>query len=232
VLPARFNGPPGSANGGFTCGVVARLLDATAAEVTLRRPPPLDTPLRVERAADAVKVLDEDQLVAEADRVRGVDVEVPEPVALHGAHEASARYPWYEEHPFPTCFVCGPRRPDRDGLSIFAGRVEGREVYACDWTPASEWDRGDGLVRDEIVWAALDCPSAVAAAGVDADRRPAVLGRLAVSIDDAPAVGEPHAVISWRIGRDGRKRHAGSAILDSAGRVRARARALWIELRG
>src|SRR5215204_4637283 len=109
VLPARFNGPPGSANGGFTCGVVARLLDAAAAEVTLRSPPPLDTPLRVERDAGAVKVLDEDQLVAEANRVRGVDVEVPEPVAPPGAHEASARYPWYEEHPFPTCFVCGPR---------------------------------------------------------------------------------------------------------------------------
>ena len=233
VLPARFNGPPGSANGGFTCGVVVRLLDATAAEVTLRSPPPLDTPLRVERDADAVKVLDDDQLVAEANRVPGVDVEVPEPVALPGAHEASARYPWYEEHPFPTCFVCGPRRPDRDGLSIFAGRVAGREVYACDWTPASEWDRGDGLLRDEIVWAALDCPSAVAAAaGPGTGPGPAVLARLAASIDDAPAVGEQHTVISWPIGIDGRKRHAGSAILDSAGRVRAHARALWIELRG
>ena len=90
----------------------------------------------------------------EPDRVYTYRVELdgepvwPEPVAPPGAHEASARYPWYEEHPFPTCFVCGPRRPDRDGLSIFAGRVAGREVYACDWTPASEWDRGDGLVEN------------------------------------------------------------------------------------
>jgi hypothetical protein len=105
-------------------------------------------------------------------------------------------------------------------------------VYACDWTPASEWDRGDGLVRDEIVWAALDCPSAVAAAGIDTDPRPAVLGRLSASIDDPPAAGEPHAVISWRIALDGRKRHAGSAVFDGEGRVRAHARALWIELRG
>jgi hypothetical protein len=233
VLPARFNGPPGSANGGFTCGVVARLLDATAAEVTLRSPPPLDMPLRVERGADAVKVLDEDQLVAEANRVPGIDIEVPEPVAPPVAHEASARYPWYEEHPFPSCFVCGPRRLDRDGLSIFAGQVAGRDLYACDWTPASEWDRGDGLVRDEIVWAALDCPSAVAAAaGPGTGPRPAVLARLAASIDDAPAVGEQHAVISWPVGIYGRKRHAGSAILDSEGRVRAHARALWIEIRG
>ena len=35
-------------------GLVAGLLDADTAEVTLRLPPPLDTPLRVERLARAV----------------------------------------------------------------------------------------------------------------------------------------------------------------------------------
>jgi hypothetical protein len=233
VVPRRFNGPPESGNGGFTCGLAAALLEARAAEVHLRSPPPLDTPLRSERDGGAVRLLASGQLVADASPLEAVDVDLPQPVAPPVAHDASARYPWYEEHPFPTCFVCGPRRPDRDGLSIFAGQVAGRDLYACDWTPASEWDRGDGLVRDEIVWAALDCPSAVAAAaGLETGPRPAVLARLAASTDDAPAVGEQHAVISWPIGIDGRKRHAGSAILDSEGRVRAHARALWIELRG
>jgi hypothetical protein len=232
VIPGRFNGPPASANGGYSCGMAANLIGTGPVEVTLRSPPPLDTPVNVERDAGTVRLLNGDQLVAEASPVTGVDVEVPEPVTPGIAHAASAGYPWYDDHPFPTCFVCGPRRPNHDGLAIYAGHVEGRDVYACDWTPGGEWDRGDGLVPPEIVWAALDCPSAVAAAGLeDAEPRPAVLARLAASIDEAPAVGEPHAVISWPIVVEGRKRQAGSAVIDSAGRVRAHAHALWIELR-
>ena len=45
-VPARFCGPPGVANGGFTGGSLAALLGG-AAEVTLRRPVPLDRPLPV-----------------------------------------------------------------------------------------------------------------------------------------------------------------------------------------
>lgn len=76
-------------------------------------------------------------------------------------------------------------------------------------------------------------PSAVAAAALaQRDAPPAVLARLTASVDRSPALGEPHAVISWPIEREGRKRYAGSAILDSDGRVCAHAGALWIELRG
>ena len=34
LIPGRFNGPPTSANGGYTCGAAANLLDAPAAKVT------------------------------------------------------------------------------------------------------------------------------------------------------------------------------------------------------
>jgi hypothetical protein len=44
TIEGRFNGPEGSGNGGYTCGLLARELDGEA-EVTLRRPPPLDRPL-------------------------------------------------------------------------------------------------------------------------------------------------------------------------------------------
>ena len=44
TIDPRFNGPPGSGNGGYTCGLVAGLLGGPA-EVTLRLPPPLGTPL-------------------------------------------------------------------------------------------------------------------------------------------------------------------------------------------
>jgi hypothetical protein len=48
-IERRYNGPAGSANGGYTCGLVARLVGGPCAEVTLRRPPPLGRPLRVGR---------------------------------------------------------------------------------------------------------------------------------------------------------------------------------------
>ena len=42
TIPARFNGPLDSGNGGYSAGALAALLDG-AAEVSLRRPVPLDT---------------------------------------------------------------------------------------------------------------------------------------------------------------------------------------------
>jgi hypothetical protein len=231
-IPGRFNGPPASANGGYTCGVAARLLGVPAAAVSLRSPPPLDVPLSVAREAGTVSLRAGAETVVEAIPLEDVGVRVPEPVSPAQARVASEGYPWRHEHPFPTCFVCGPDRPGDDGLSLFTGAVEGRDLFACDWTPAAEWDRGDGRVALEIVWAALDCPSAVAAAAIAGpDPRTAVLARLAATVDEPPAVGEPHAVVAWSIEREDRKRHAGTAILDSSGRTRAHARALWIELR-
>ena len=39
-VPAMFNGPPGSANGGISAGLAASQIDGPA-EVSLRAPPPL-----------------------------------------------------------------------------------------------------------------------------------------------------------------------------------------------
>ena len=56
-IDARFNGPPDSGNGGYCSGVFASFVDTSGpdagVEVTLRRPPPLDTPLTVEREVRA-----------------------------------------------------------------------------------------------------------------------------------------------------------------------------------
>ena len=40
-IPARFNGPPASGNGGYSCGVLAACV-AGPARVRLHAPPPLD----------------------------------------------------------------------------------------------------------------------------------------------------------------------------------------------
>ena len=52
LIPRRFNGPPASANGGYTCGLIARYVGGPAA-VSLRSPPPLDTALALTRAPSA-----------------------------------------------------------------------------------------------------------------------------------------------------------------------------------
>jgi hypothetical protein len=232
TIPSRFNGPPATANGGYACGAVAGLLDEPAVEVTLRRPPPLDRELLVASRNGGVKLTrDDDSLVAEGRPMEGLALDVPEPITLGSAYEASHRYPWAERHFFPTCFVCGPGREAHDGLEIFTGPVAGRTALdAGYWLPSSEWVDAGGDVRAEIVWAALDCPSAVAATRLGAfQNKPAMLGRLTASVDAPVRPGEPHVVLAWPLARDGRKFEAGSAIVGLGGEVRARARALWIE---
>jgi hypothetical protein len=218
IVPARFNGPPDSGNGGYTCGLVAAELGAGGAEVSLRAPPPLETELTVERDGDVVRVSDGDTVVAEG---RPADVDVgalPEPVdvGLAEATVAAGKDRWTTEHPFPTCFVCGPQR--KDGLDIYP--VELDERWVATWTPE----------EPGMAWAALDCPTSAPVMNPDKDP-PIVLARLAAAIDQEPALGEPHVLVSWELEREGRKREAACALFDADGRALARSRALWIELR-
>lgn len=223
-IPARFNGPPGSANGGYTCGLLAARLDEPA-EVTLRAPPPLERPLTVERRSARVVLRDGDTLVAEAEPAT-VDLEPPAPVSLDEAERAAAGYHGFVAHAFPTCVVCGPDRAHGDGLRLFPGPVAGTPVVAAPWTPAADL-ADDGVVVPEIVWAALDCPSYFGGpVGVLA-----VLGRLAVDLRRPVAAGQPHVVIGWGRGSERRKHHAAAAVTDASGSVLAVSRATWIELR-
>jgi hypothetical protein len=215
VVDPRYSGPPGSGNGGYTCGLVAGLLHRPA-EVTLRLPPPLGRPLRIERVEGRVRILDGDALVAEAAPAE-VELDLPGPVSVAEAEEAARRYPGFETHAFPDCFVCGPLREEGDGLRIFAGRVR-NDLFSAPWTP--------GESRPELVWAALDCPGAIAVGFPE--RGETLLGRLAVRIDRLPVAGEPHVVVAWPLGEEGRKLYAGTALLTAEGEPLARARATWI----
>ena len=215
VIDGRYNGPEGSGNGGYTCGLVAARVGGPA-EVTLRMPPPLDRPLRVEREGERARVLDGAALVAEGAPGRA-EVDVPAPPSLDEAERASKRYTGFERHHFPTCFVCGPRRSEGDGLRIFPGPVEGRDIVAAPWTARE--------IRPEIVWAALDCPGAFAVGF--SERGETVLGRMAAEIVALPEPGERCIVIAWPLGEDGRKLYAATALF-SGGRLLGRARQTWI----
>ncbi len=234
-VPERFNGPPGSGNGGYSAGLLAAQVDAPAVEVTLRAPPPLERPLTVERRDDVMVALDGDAVVLEARAVE-LDLTAPEPVGLDAAVAADARSGFRDRdvHPFPTCVVCGPDRAAGDGLRMFPGPLaDGR--FGTVFRPDSSVAGTDGVVDVPAVWAALDCPSSGPvldmAPGAAATRAPSVLARLAVRIDDDVRAGETYVSVSWKLGEDGRKRTSGTALYAADGTPVAVARALWIELR-
>jgi hypothetical protein len=159
-----------------------------------------------------------------------LDLEVPAPPTLAQAEDAATRYRFYEGHLFPTCFVCGPKRPAHDGLEIFAGPVNDWSLLAAPWRPAPDLLDADGTVRPEFVWAALDCPGCFAAIGEH--ERTAVLGELHAE-RLAPVPGDQMLVAcAWPLGQDGRKLFAGTALANGDGVVLARARAIWIALGG
>jgi hypothetical protein len=232
TIPSRMNGPPGSANGGYTCGLVAACVGAEAVEVTLRAPPPLAHPLAVARDAERVEIRDGEKLVAEARPVELV-LDAPDPVQ----HEEVVRAReigmerWTTKHPFPTCFVCGPERAEGDGMRVFPAELPGRDgVCGAPWRPHASLAGEDGFVRPEFVWAALDCPTSAPVANFG-QGPPMVLARLTARLGCSVRAGERHSILSWELGRDGRKREAAAALYDSEGRILCASRALWIELR-
>jgi hypothetical protein len=230
TIPAFFNGPPASGNGGYTCGRVAELVDAEVAEVSLRAPPPLDTPLRVIRNAGRVAVREPDTLVATgAPSELLVDVPDAVPASEIAAAQEEGRRVWAEDHPFPTCVVCGPAR--EDGFGIVPSALPGRDgLFGAVWTPGDWSDDGQGQVRPELVWAALDCPTSAPVANFG--EGPAmVLASLTARLGCPLRVGEPHTILSWKLGAEGRKRWGAAALYDSDGILTSASRALWIELR-
>jgi hypothetical protein len=234
TIDPRFNGPPDSGNGGYTCGRLASFVDADAVEVTLRLPPPIGRSLEVERDGGRVVLRDGEAVVAEASATE-VAAEAPSPVDATEAAEAEVDSPFLEVdmHPFPTCFVCGPKRTPGDGLRIFAGPVAQRDVCAAPWTPDPDLAGDEGALPTEIVWAALDCPTSVPVAndpGVE-EFRPIVLARLAVRVLEPVRAAKPHTIVSWPVALDGRKRYAGAALHSADGNLLAVSRALWIELK-
>jgi hypothetical protein len=230
VLDRRFRGPAESANGGFTCGVISAFVRGPVAEVTLRLPPPLERPLTIERRGDGAVLLDGDELVADAVPSALDELEPPRLVSVAEARVAELDYVGADEHPFPGCFVCGPERAPGDGLLLRPSRVGDERLVAATWTPRKRGPVRHGLISPEVVWAALDCPGAFAIELGGRGLR--VLGRLAVRIDQPPAVGRKHVVVGWPLGSDGRKHGAGTGLLDESGRVLARGRATWIDIPG
>lgn len=222
-----FHGPPDTAHGGYFAGLMSQYLSGPV-EVTIRRAPPLERSLLLERRDEGVAVFDGQMLVAEATET-DLDTDIPPIVTFEEAEQASKSYLGFEASIFPGCLVCGPEPGEDEGLRLFTGPVPNRDLVAAPWIPKAWVADEAGLVRPEFIWAALDCPGAWALHGRTAGA-PLILGRLAAKLTRPIAARQSYVVMAWPMGRDGRKGFAGSAVVSAAGELCALARATWIEI--
>lgn len=221
TVPARFNGPPGSGNGGWCAGAIAALVageTGTAVEVRLRKPPPLDTTMQVGEEDGWTVVTRDGEVVLQARP--GAEPEPLPAVDPATARAAAATYEGFASHPFGHCFSCGPERAEGDGLRIFPGTVE-PGLVAAPWTPHP----GDTTV--EATWAAIDCAGAWAA-GIG--ERAMVLGSMTARVAALPEAGVEHVVSGAVRSVDGRRHRTATTLRTADGRLVAAAEQLWFEV--
>jgi hypothetical protein len=236
TISSRFSGPPTSANGGYTAGLLAAalaggdVLPTKPVEVTLRKPPPMEVSIPLTSADDALVAGEEGAVVAEA-RIYDGELRPVAPAAYDEAAAAEASYPGLARHPFPRCFVCGPERAEGDGLRIFPGQIgetdDGLLRVAATWTPGESVAGESGLVSLPATWAALDCTGGWAG---DLTERWMVLGRLTGIVHSLPAVGDPHVVVGEGRAMEGRKAFTATSLYDDAGTLLATAEHVWISV--
>jgi hypothetical protein len=235
IIGHRFRGFSDVALGGYVGGLLAAQL-AGPAELTLRAAVPMGRRLATQQPTpDRIVLMDDGVALAEAGTA-GLQLEIPDAVSLAEAEEASARYPGFFAHPVPECFCCGPDRKAGDGLRIFPGPLADRGVVVAPWVPDPSLTDTEGHVLPEFVWAALDCPqlwSLMVSSPPDSDER-VVTAAMAVRQDAVVKGGEPHVVMAWPGGREGRSLLSGGAVFSADGDllVAARQRAVVVVGRG
>ena len=243
VIDSRFSGPPGLGNGGYVCGALARVIGPEAT-VTLRAPIPLDTNLELtgtgigtgdsDRATGAhgppgagrAELRREGVLLAEA-VPNAPDLPAPPPAPDRATSVAAGeRYSGRRPNPYQECFVCGFAREPGTALRVFAGPTPTPGLVVADWPVHPDLAGDGGMLPEEFLWGALDCPGAYAS-GI-ADLR---LGRMAARISRRVRAGERCTVVGWHLGRERRKHFTGTAVHDEEGDVVALASSIWIEPR-
>lgn len=236
IVEGRYLGPPNMGHGGYVAGVLIDRFGGAQngpVQVTLKRPVPLDTPLEIVAGEGGVGIdlRRGEETIAEAipagDHSLITSLAIPQPPPLEDARAAAPRSPSLYDNGrgvHPTCFGCGNRRADDEGLQVFAGPVDTGETQQV----AGVWRPGSGeRTTDGWILAALDCPGAFAF--IAAGTRAGLLGRIVFQrLDSTPL--DPSAdyiVTGWQIGTDGRKMFAGTALFDDEGRCLGAAKATW-----
>jgi hypothetical protein len=228
-VPDRFSGPIGFANGGWLAGLLAHVSAIDPAQVTLRKPIPLETDLvlgdGVLRASPKATDQGGGEVIAEIGPGRFTRP-TPEFIPRAEALAAEERSLVRSSPEYGHCLVCGVDRPD--GYRLRPGSVTGRpHTVACLWRPAQ---MSPPLADADIIaasWAAMDCPGVWT---IDAPADPMLLGRMTATVlrppglrDEVIAVGQWHA-------RDGRKMLTSTALYAEDGDLLAHSEQVWISI--
>lgn len=234
VVERRFEGPPGSGQGGWSSALFAERLPYPAT-ISLRAPIPFDRPLRIEATGDGHRLVDDAQqatgdepTVIMAARRWTPDVPDTAAVSIESARSARDAFATFVvPHPVPDCFSCGTRH---DTMGVHACPLDDGRL-ATDWTVPAWAD--DESSTTAALWAALDCTAAFYVGFVPEIRR-VVTVQYAVEVVRPVTAGETLALVAWpgdhEPAWDGRKRGACSVAFDESGAVRARARSFWVSL--
>lgn len=246
TIATRYCGPPDSANGGYVAGLLAKPLrktshaDRMGIQVRLLAPPPLEQPLelfetRSEQGEVGTLLRHGKTDLAVASRVPEVSTPPVAPTTQQ-ARSAMARFNG-SDHPFPGCFVCGPGRDPADALCIYPGGVDegtygDKPMVASTWTVDEDYCDANGILKTEILCAALDCPSSfgILERPSNKEMEPMVLASFTFVLNGDLQAGETAIAAGWPESRSGRKAFGGSAIYNSTGQCVAHAEALWISL--
>ncbi len=238
TIPARFRGPPDSGNGGYVSGAIAERFDsaASAIEVTLRAPTPLDTPLDVNTIdADSLRVVHDDTLICEARRT-DLELSVPAPPDYSAAAQAQKNSASFIPgiNPLipdglgfhPICFCCGANLPPEEGLHVHAAPLPEFAGVAAAWRPHRSFADADGLLPTTVIWTALDCPGQFAwyATGT----KTGLLGRMTASVLEPVSAEQNLLVTGWCIDSERSKYFAGTALFTESGTLCAYSKQVWI----
>src|SRR2546430_12044945 len=98
-IARRFCGPPDSGNGGYTCGLVAQAMHVPA-DVTIRRPIPMEKELSVHEVGDGVQLKNGEELIAEGAPLLWSAHPPKEQITFAEAEASTAASPAFHDHPF------------------------------------------------------------------------------------------------------------------------------------
>ncbi|MET1036831.1 MAG: hypothetical protein ABW075_01070 [Aeromicrobium sp.] len=226
TIPARFNGPDHSGNGGYVAGMIAHEAGVGAMTSTLRIPPPLDVALSWEHDGSDVRLLTAGGAVVGSAAPGAFVRDVPPAPTPEEAAAGLAAYPGFANHPFDRCFTCGTARDEGDGLRLFTGPVADDRV-AGPWTPHPAFGDAAGALDVPTTWAALDCPGGWAA---DFTAQTMVLGRMTAEVVRPPRAGEPLLSVGELSARDGRKFMTSTALYTVDDELLGRSEQIWIQV--
>ncbi|MFC5216590.1 hypothetical protein [Streptomyces coerulescens] len=228
VVPELYVGYPQVAFGGYVAGVLAQRSGARTVRVDFRGPVPVEVPVRIAETADGDVELGAAERPLAAARPAELPLEVPAAPSWDEAAAAAERFRAAPPSGVVDCFGCGLRTTDR-GLRVHGTPVPDLGVVASAWIPSRVFADADGLLPNQLVWGALDCPGHWAGRFLGTLRPGAVTASLTGTVLRPVVTGEPHISYAWLVSESGRKHTMGVALATAEGELCGVSEALWID---